>query len=402
MGLFGKNKGKRNHVWRNVNGQIVCPGDACPQKCDDTCPIFLNTQCLMMMRIGEEDKALELYEEAIKIAPDFYDALNNMGTIYGKRGEYQKAYEYYLKAHQLNENRPRPVYGLALSSRDLNRLEESLEWCEKYKKLSVDGALDDVCESVKRQLGVFENKAPESEAIATEGDEYTVIEQKEGWSIVKKDKYYFFLDNNEEYAITPGGDLLKTTYLDLAKRILNDLVKYGPDDFCADSILPWHYTMVENFSKMTHEAVEKVLIDSFINRYDWTYNVDVEDTDFESIWGERGEREEEIMEWLTKITHLQMTAACCIGNAYHSLNLAYIMAIIMETYDEGDERDKKFSELVSIVNDNSDYSIAYFYDDDGCPCEKSKATMINIVEYKKGGIRINEHYGYLGGNNQKE
>jgi hypothetical protein len=44
-----------------------------------------------------------------------------------------------------------------------------------------------------------------------------------------------------------------------------------------------------------------------------------------------------------------------------------------------------------------DYSIAYYYDDDG-PCEKSKANRVNIVEYKKGGIRINEHYGLLGRN----
>ncbi len=39
-----------------------------------------------------------------------------------------------------------------------------------------------------------------------------------------------------------------------------------------------------------------------------------------------------------------------------------------------------------------DYSIAYYYNDNG-PCEKDKATRMNIVEYKKGGIRINEHYG---------
>jgi hypothetical protein len=44
-----------------------------------------------------------------------------------------------------------------------------------------------------------------------------------------------------------------------------------------------------------------------------------------------------------------------------------------------------------------DYSIAYYYDDDG-PCEKDKANRVNIVEYKKGGIRINEHYGLLGRN----
>ncbi|MBQ3628049.1 MAG: hypothetical protein II947_03340 [Bacteroidaceae bacterium] len=66
-------------------------------------------------------------------------------------------------------------------------------------------------------------------------------------------------------------------------------------------------------------------------------------------------------------------------------------------------KDTEFSEShKGPTPSGGDYSIAYFYDDDGCPCEKSKATMINIVEYKKGGIRINEHYGYLGGNNQKE
>lgn len=48
-----------------------------------------------------------------------------------------------------------------------------------------------------------------------------------------------------------------------------------------------------------------------------------------------------------------------------------------------------------------DYSIAYYYDDDG-PCEKSKADFVNIVEYKKGGIRINEHYGLLGRNGKKD
>lgn len=41
-----------------------------------------------------------------------------------------------------------------------------------------------------------------------------------------------------------------------------------------------------------------------------------------------------------------------------------------------------------------DYSIAYYYDDDG-PCEKSRANRVNIVEYKKGGIRINEIYALL-------
>lgn len=42
-----------------------------------------------------------------------------------------------------------------------------------------------------------------------------------------------------------------------------------------------------------------------------------------------------------------------------------------------------------------DYSIAYYYNEEGSLCEKQKATRVNIVEYKKGGERINEHYALL-------
>lgn len=49
-----------------------------------------------------------------------------------------------------------------------------------------------------------------------------------------------------------------------------------------------------------------------------------------------------------------------------------------------------------------DYSIAYYYDEKGELCEKAKAEMVNIVEYKKGGERINEHYGIIGRESRKE
>lgn len=42
-----------------------------------------------------------------------------------------------------------------------------------------------------------------------------------------------------------------------------------------------------------------------------------------------------------------------------------------------------------------DYSIAYYYNEDGELCEKDKAYKVNIVEYKTGGIRVNECYASL-------
>ena len=49
----------------------------------------------------------------------------------------------------------------------------------------------------------------------------------------------------------------------------------------------------------------------------------------------------------------------------------------------------------NLTPSGGDFSIAYYYDEDGIPCEKSQADFVNIVQYKKAGIRLNEHYGLL-------
>lgn len=41
------------------------------------------------------------------------------------------------------------------------------------------------------------------------------------------------------------------------------------------------------------------------------------------------------------------------------------------------------------------YSTAYFYNKEGRPCEKDKASRMNIVEYAKDGSIIKETYGII-------
>lgn len=155
MGLFDKFKKKETHsvVWRDASGNIDCPGDSCPKDCDDSCPIHLNTQAGIMLKLGMYDKALAAFKRIIEIAPDFYDAWNNMGGIYGGQGDYQRAYDCYLKAHELSPDRPAPLFGLALTSRDLNKAEECLKWCDKYDKIAKDHRVDNIRKAAITRLG---------------------------------------------------------------------------------------------------------------------------------------------------------------------------------------------------------------------------------------------------------
>ncbi len=152
MGIFNRNK-KKSVVWRDSTGRINCPGDSCPKDCDDTCPIYLNTQAMMIMQIGQGHKAIPIYEKALTIAPDFYDAWNNLGGIYGQMSEYQKAYDCYKKARELNMEKPNPVFGLMLTSRDLGKYEECIAWCDIYKTLSKDGRDIAIRNEANKKLG---------------------------------------------------------------------------------------------------------------------------------------------------------------------------------------------------------------------------------------------------------
>jgi tetratricopeptide (TPR) repeat protein len=47
---------------------------------------------------GEYKRAIECYEKAIAIKPDYYEAWNNMGNVYNKLGEYEKAFFSYTQS----------------------------------------------------------------------------------------------------------------------------------------------------------------------------------------------------------------------------------------------------------------------------------------------------------------
>lgn len=180
------------------------------------------------------------------------------------------------------------------------------------------------------------------------------------WAMLESDGNYFFAHSegkDTELVKTPAGNAVRTSYRDLADRILNDLDKLGYNYRSPESILAWHFTMIDNFSRMEHSDVEEILDQSFMQRSDWTFEENQDDEGWTAIFGEEVNRNNTIRAWLSKCTHMQMTAACCIGNAYHSINIAFVVARLMENY-EGNKLKQKFSHLARQIAENSVYGPA--------------------------------------------
>jgi tetratricopeptide (TPR) repeat protein len=77
-------------------------------------------------RLNRYEEALVDYQEAVRIAPDYVDALNNLGSVFGKLGRVQEAVDAYSRAINL-----KPDYGLAHNNLgaayyDLGRYEEAI------------------------------------------------------------------------------------------------------------------------------------------------------------------------------------------------------------------------------------------------------------------------------------
>ena len=75
----------------------------------------------------DKDSGLEEIEAALKIFPDYFDALNALGREYVARKEYQKSLAYLIKSIEINQRSYSSFYALAYACYQLNHRPEALE-----------------------------------------------------------------------------------------------------------------------------------------------------------------------------------------------------------------------------------------------------------------------------------
>lgn len=80
-----------------------------------------------LKELQKGDVGLSDIEAAIKIFPNYYDALNVAGREYVARREYQKSLAYLIKAIEVNQRSYSSFYALAVACYQLNHRPEALE-----------------------------------------------------------------------------------------------------------------------------------------------------------------------------------------------------------------------------------------------------------------------------------
>ncbi len=64
------------------------------------------------VRKGDTESAIERLEKALDLAPDFYQARNNLGIEYQKLERYEEAEAQFRQAHELNRNAAQPLINI--------------------------------------------------------------------------------------------------------------------------------------------------------------------------------------------------------------------------------------------------------------------------------------------------
>jgi len=83
------------------------------------------------LKNDKPEPGIAALKKAIEIFPDYYDALELLGTEYVKRGEFNLAAPILTHALEVNRRAPKSLYALGVAYLKLNRFAESVELLQK-------------------------------------------------------------------------------------------------------------------------------------------------------------------------------------------------------------------------------------------------------------------------------
>jgi tetratricopeptide (TPR) repeat protein len=91
-----------------------------------------------LARAGRGPEAIQAYEEALRLRPDFVDAHNNLGVILQHAGQTRQAIEHWEQALRINPDYPGAHFNLGNTLAGLGRLQEAIGHYEQAVQIKPD------------------------------------------------------------------------------------------------------------------------------------------------------------------------------------------------------------------------------------------------------------------------
>jgi tetratricopeptide (TPR) repeat protein/cellulose synthase/poly-beta-1,6-N-acetylglucosamine synthase-like glycosyltransferase/serine acetyltransferase len=113
---------------------------------------FLNMGYALKQQ-GKIDEAIQIYEKAVAMQPDYADAYCNLGNAYKEKGELERAVGCYEKALAVNPADEDSLYNLGNIFRELGKFDEAIESYRKAVKIKKDhlDARNNLCVVLKEK-----------------------------------------------------------------------------------------------------------------------------------------------------------------------------------------------------------------------------------------------------------
>ena len=131
-------------------------------------PILRNKMGIAYHQLMDLDRARKCYEQALKLKPDYFEAINNLGTVYYAKKNYRRAIYWYNRALKVDANSARAA------SVYMNR---GTAW---FSRKQYQKAMEDYQAAVHMDPGIFEHH----------GTFGQILEER---SVEERAKYHFFL-----------------------------------------------------------------------------------------------------------------------------------------------------------------------------------------------------------------
>jgi Tfp pilus assembly protein PilF len=124
---------RQMHIWENgfsVWSYVI-------EKQPETVPIAYTNLGSVYQKMGQLDKAMENYDKAITLDPNDYLAYNNRGAIFAKVGQFDKAIESYNKAVISNPGDYKAYFNRGLSYDKMGRITDAIEDFQRAMRLNM-------------------------------------------------------------------------------------------------------------------------------------------------------------------------------------------------------------------------------------------------------------------------